>query len=90
VGDEVLAGCFREHLAETEEQKRRVRERLEARGATPSKLKNVVAGAGGLGMILFARSQPDTPVKLTAHAFSYEHLEGRRLRPAGASSRPGR
>ncbi|MQA74745.1 MAG: DUF892 family protein [Solirubrobacterales bacterium] len=26
-------------------------------------------------MILFARSQPDTPGKLTAHAFSYEHME---------------
>ena len=26
-------------------------------------------------MILFARSQPDTPGKLTTHAFSYEHME---------------
>ncbi len=26
-------------------------------------------------MLLFARSQPDTPGKLTAHAYSYEHLE---------------
>jgi ferritin-like metal-binding protein YciE len=26
-------------------------------------------------MILFARSQPDTPGKLTAHAYSYEHME---------------
>src|SRR3712207_6218790 len=26
-------------------------------------------------MMLFARSQPDTPGKLTAHAFSYEHME---------------
>jgi ferritin-like metal-binding protein YciE len=26
-------------------------------------------------MVLFARTQPDTPGKLTAHAFSYEHLE---------------
>jgi len=26
-------------------------------------------------MILFARSQPDTPGKLVAHAYSYEHLE---------------
>ena len=26
-------------------------------------------------MLLFARSQPDTPGKLTAHAFSYEHME---------------
>jgi ferritin-like metal-binding protein YciE len=26
-------------------------------------------------MVLFARSQPDTPGKLTAHAYSYEHME---------------
>jgi ferritin-like metal-binding protein YciE len=75
VGDEMLADCFRRHLAETEDHERRVRERLEAREASPSKVKDLIAGAGGLGMILFARSQPDTPGKLTAHAFSYEHLE---------------
>jgi ferritin-like metal-binding protein YciE len=75
VGDEVLSGCFREHLAETEDQERRVRDLLEARGADRSRLKDLVARAGGFGMIIFARSQPDTPGKLTAHAFSYEHLE---------------
>jgi Domain of unknown function (DUF892) len=52
-----------------------VHERLEARGAAPSKTKDLVARAGGIGMLLFARSQPDTPGKLTAHAFSYEHME---------------
>lgn len=52
-----------------------MRERLEARGADPSKTKDLVARAGGIGMLLFARSQPDTPGKLTAHAFSYEHME---------------
>jgi ferritin-like metal-binding protein YciE len=26
-------------------------------------------------MVLFARSQPDTPGKLVAHAYSYEHME---------------
>jgi ferritin-like metal-binding protein YciE len=70
-----LAEAFRHHLEETESQERRVRERLEAHGAAPAKLKDVAAQAGGLGMVLFARSQPDTPGKLTAHAFSYEHME---------------
>jgi ferritin-like metal-binding protein YciE len=74
-GDEELSRVFREHLTETEGQERRVRQRLAAREAEPSKLKDVVARAGGFGMVLFARSQPDTPGKLTAHAFSYEHLE---------------
>ena len=73
--DEELSRVFREHLTETQDQKRRVRERLQARGAEPSKAKDVLGRAGGIGMLLFARSQPDTPGKLTAHAFSYEHME---------------
>jgi ferritin-like metal-binding protein YciE len=74
-GDEELARIFERHLVETEDQERRVRERLAARGADPSKLKDLAGRAGGFGMVLFARSQPDTPGKLTAHAYSYEHLE---------------
>jgi len=74
-GDESLGDVFRDHLRETQSQERRVRERLAGRGAEPSRLKDVAGQAGGYGMLLFARSQPDTPGKLTAHAFSYEHLE---------------
>ena len=70
-----LAEAFQRHLAETESQERRVRERLEAHDASPSKLKDVAGQAGGFGMVLFARSQPDTPGKLAMHAFSYEHME---------------
>lgn len=75
VGDPELSRVFSDHLVETEEHERRVRKRLEAREADPSKLKDLIARAGGAGMVLFARSQPDTPGKLTAHAFSYEHME---------------
>ncbi len=74
-GDERLSRIFSEHLTETESQERRVRERLEAHGAGPSRLKDLAGKGGGLGMLLFARSQPDTPGKLTAHAFAYEHME---------------
>jgi ferritin-like metal-binding protein YciE len=74
-GDPTLAEIFRTHLVETEGQERLVRECLEARGAAPSTVKDVVMKAGGAGFVLFARSQPDTPGKLAAHAFSYEHLE---------------
>jgi len=74
-GDERLADVFRAHLAETETHERLVRERLEARGATPSALKDGVMAAGGKGFVLFARLQPDTPGKLVTHAYSYEHLE---------------
>ena len=74
-GDPELRRILREHLAETERHERLVRERLESHGARPSKVKDVVMGAGGIGFVLFARFQPDTPGKLTAHAYSYEHLE---------------
>src|SRR5918998_6842166 len=74
-GDPELAQAFREHIAETEEHERRVRARLEAHGADPSKVKDLLGKAGAVGMVLFARSQPDTPGKLTAHAYSYEHME---------------
>jgi len=70
-----FAESFRRHLGETESQEQRVRERLEAHDASPSKLRDVVGQAGGFGMVLFARSQPDTPGKLAMHAFSYEHME---------------
>src|SRR5689334_19669270 len=74
-GEPGLADAFREHLEETERHERLVRERLEARGAKPSKLKDIVMALGGKGFVLFARSQPDTPGKLTFHAYSYEALE---------------
>jgi ferritin-like metal-binding protein YciE len=70
-----LEQIFKEHLAETEGQERLLEERLEAHGASPSKIKNLVMKAGGLGFALFAKLNPDTPGKLTAHSYSYEALE---------------
>jgi ferritin-like metal-binding protein YciE len=74
-GDASLAEIFRRHLHETENHERRMRERLEAHGGKPSTIKEAVMKAGGAGFVMFAGSQPDTPGKLTAHAYSYEHLE---------------
>jgi UDP-glucose 4-epimerase len=74
-GDERLCQAFERHLVETEDQERRVRERLESLGGEPSKLKDAAGAAGGWGMVAFAASQPDTPGKLAMHAYSYEHLE---------------
>jgi ferritin-like metal-binding protein YciE len=73
--DDELARVFREHETETEEHERRVRARLEVRDAAPSKLKDAIAKASAYPFVLFARSQPDTPGKLVAHAHSYEALE---------------
>src|SRR5215217_65889 len=74
-GDERLAAVFREHLDETREQERLVEQALEARGADSSTLKDIAGRVGGWAMVAFARLNPDTPGKLTAHAFSYEHME---------------
>jgi ferritin-like metal-binding protein YciE len=74
-GEERLAAAIEQHLEETEGHERAVRARLEAHGADPSTFKDLAGKAGGWGMVLFARSQPDTPGKLTAHAFSYETME---------------
>jgi ferritin-like metal-binding protein YciE len=74
-GDERLAAAFREHLDETREQERLVEQALKARGADTSTLKDIAGRVGGWAMIAFARLNPDTPGKLTAHAFSYEHME---------------
>ena len=74
-GDGRMAAVLAEHLPETEGHERMVRDRIEALGGSPSTVKDVVMAVGGKGFILFARSQPDTPGKLLAHAYSYEHLE---------------
>jgi ferritin-like metal-binding protein YciE len=74
-GEKRLADAYREHLAETEEHEALLRGRLEAHGAEPSRAKDLAGIAGGWGMLAFARSQPDSPGKLTAHAFSYENME---------------
>jgi ferritin-like metal-binding protein YciE len=74
-GAPALRKIFEQHLAETEEHERLVRERLEALGGSPSRTKDIAGAVTGKGFVLFARSQPDTPGKLVAHAYSYEHLE---------------
>lgn len=74
-GDPENAAAFREHLQETERHEQLVRDLLEKRDASPSRVKDTVMGVGGKGFLLFARLQPDTPGKLQSHAISYEGLE---------------
>ncbi|HEY2437011.1 MAG TPA: DUF892 family protein [Solirubrobacteraceae bacterium] len=74
-GDPQIAHVFSDHLVETEAHERLVRERLEALGAKPSKVKDLAGALTGKGFGAFAVAQPDTPGKLVVHAFSYEHME---------------
>lgn len=63
------------HLTETEGHEALVRERLEARDASPSLVKDLAGRVTGGGFALFAKFNPDTPGKLVTHAYSYEHME---------------
>src|SRR3954470_13874991 len=74
-GDPELASAFEAHLEETAVHEQLVRERLEAHGASPSRIEDLLGALSGKGFVLFARFNPDTPGKLATHAFSYEHLE---------------
>jgi ferritin-like metal-binding protein YciE len=73
--DPEIASAFERHLHETADHEQLVRARLEARGANPSRLKDLAGTVTGKGFALFARFQPDTTGKLVAHAYSYEHME---------------
>lgn len=74
-GDPGLAADFRTHCTETERQAQWVRARLEARGGSPSTIKDAIMKLGGKGFLLFARLQNETPGRLLAHAYSYEAME---------------
>lgn len=74
-GDDRIAAAFSAHLTETESHANLVSARLQAHGAKPSKVKDLAGTLTGAGFGAFAKAQPDTPGKLVAHAFSYEHME---------------
>ncbi len=73
--DPEISQAFADHLEETEEHERLVALRLNALGGRPARVKDLAGTASGKAFVLFARSQPDTPGKLVAHACSYEHME---------------
>jgi ferritin-like metal-binding protein YciE len=74
-GDPELGRIYAEHRTETRQHEQAVRTELQRRGAAPSTVKDVAGKLGGWGMVLFARLNPDTPGKLSVHAYSYEHME---------------
>jgi ferritin-like metal-binding protein YciE len=75
VGDEEVARIFRAHRLQTEEHERFVSERLQAHGASPSKIKDLASQAGALGIGVIAQAAADTPIRLAATAYAFENLE---------------
>jgi ferritin-like metal-binding protein YciE len=74
-GQDDLSGVFREHLQETHEHQQLIDERLQARGASSSKIKDAALRLGALNWGGFFGAQPDAPAKLAGFAYAFEHLE---------------
>jgi ferritin-like metal-binding protein YciE len=74
-GTDELAAAYEEHRSETERHQQLVAARLEARGASPSKLKDAALTLGALNWGAFFGAQPDTPAKLAGFAYAFEYLE---------------
>jgi ferritin-like metal-binding protein YciE len=74
-GDPELASIYTDHAAETRDHAELVQERLTALGGDPSTLKDAAMRLGGLNWSAFFQGHPDTPGKLAAFAYAFEHLE---------------
>ncbi len=73
-GVDELAEAFREHLGETEEHQRLVRERLRAHGAAPSRFQRAGMRVGALNLGAL-HGPAGHPLKLAGFAYAFEHLE---------------
>jgi ferritin-like metal-binding protein YciE len=73
--DERLRSAFEQHLVETQGHLNGVQHRLEELGESPSAIKDATLRLGALNWAAFFGAQRDTPAKLTAFAFAFEHLE---------------
>ena len=74
-GDAATAKVYSDHLAESRSHQTIVAARLEDHGSGPSKLKDAALRLGALNWGGFFKAQPDTPGKLAAFVYAYEHLE---------------
>jgi ferritin-like metal-binding protein YciE len=70
-----LAMAYQDHLGQSEEHQRLIARRLEARGDSPSRLKDAAMRLGALNWGAFFAAQPDTPAKLAGFSYAFEHLE---------------
>jgi ferritin-like metal-binding protein YciE len=70
-----LADAYEQHHEETEGHSRMLEDRLRALGSKPSRLKDAALSLGALNWGAFFAAQPDTPAKLAAFAYAFEHLE---------------
>jgi ferritin-like metal-binding protein YciE len=74
-GTTPLGALFEEHLQESRRHEDIVEARLNARGGSTNALQDAAMRLGALNWGTFFQSQPDTPAKLAAFAYAFEHLE---------------
>jgi ferritin-like metal-binding protein YciE len=74
-GADELVDAFEEHLTETRRHSDLVEARLKARGGSSSAIKDAALKLGALNLGMFLKAQVDTPAKLAAFAYAFEHLE---------------
>jgi len=70
-----LAQIYGEHLDETRDHAEAVQERVTALGGDTSSLKDAALRLGALNWAAFFQAHPDTPGKLAAFTYAFEHLE---------------
>jgi ferritin-like metal-binding protein YciE len=69
------AQLYRDHLTETRRHRQLVDERLTMLGGDTSALKDAAMKLGALNWAGFFAAHPDTPGKLAAFVYAFEHLE---------------
>ncbi len=74
-GDGELAQVCRSHREQSREHAARLERRLEALDSGESKTKDAALGMGGLNWSYFFQAQSDTPAKLAAFIYAFEHLK---------------
>jgi ferritin-like metal-binding protein YciE len=75
VGRTRLAALFEQHLEESRDHQALIDERLRGLDSSRSLLKDAAMRLGALNWGTFFQAHPDTPGKLVAFAFAFEHLE---------------
>ena len=73
--DPALASACRENLASARQHAELLEQRLKALGTDTSSFKDTAMALGGLNWGFFFQGQSDTPAKLAAFAYAYEHLK---------------
>jgi ferritin-like metal-binding protein YciE len=74
-GESALASACAQNLQAAQKHAQLLEERLAALGSSSSTVKDVVLGLGGLNWGFFFQAQSDTPAKLAAFAYAFEHLK---------------